>query len=81
MDGCFSHERSHEIDSNDISFACELDSSTVVPMLAQNEERTVLRSVSGSARPYLKDNARIEPVNEKKADPFEELLAYTRKKA
>lgn len=62
--------------SNDISFACEIDASTVVPMLAGNEERTVLRAVSGSARPYQRDN--IAP---KKADPFEELLAYTRKKA
>ena len=64
--------------SGDISFACEIDASTVVPMLAENEERTVLRAVSGSARPYHR-----EAVTEKKAeaDPFEELLAYTRKKA
>ena len=63
--------------SGDISFACEIDASTVVPMLAENEERTVLRAVSGSARPYHR-----EAVTEKKAeaDPFEELLAYTRKK-
>ena len=63
--------------SGDISFACEIDASTVVPMLAENEERTVLRAVSGSARPYHRDT-----VTEKKAeaDPFEELLAYTRKK-
>ena len=62
--------------SKDISFACEVDSSTVVPMLAENEERTVLRAVSGSARPYHREN-----IPQKKADPFEELLAYTRKKA
>lgn len=66
--------------SDDISFACETDSSTVVPMLAENEQRTVLRSVSGSARPYHRENVRIEPETVKKSDPFEELLAYTRKK-
>ena len=62
--------------SDDISFACEIDSSTVVPMLAENEERTILRAVSGSARPYQREGATV-----KKADPFEELLAYTRTKA
>ncbi len=49
-------------------------------MLAENEERTVLRAVSGSARPYHRENVRIEPETVKKSDPFEELLAYTRKK-
>ena len=67
--------------SDDISFACEIDSSTVVPMLAENEERTVLRAVSGSARPYHRENDRITPEIKNKTDPFEELLAYTRKKA
>lgn len=61
--------------SEDISFACEADASTVVPMLAVNEERTILRTVSGDARPYHR-----EAVQKKKADPFEELLEYTRKK-
>ena len=65
--------------SDDISFACEIDSSTVVPMLAENEKRTVLRAVSGSARPYHRENVRVEPPAQK-SDPFEELLAYTRKK-
>ena len=63
--------------SDDVSFACEINSSTVVPMLAENEARTVLRAVSGSARPYHREILVTEP---KKADPFEELLAYTRKK-
>lgn len=61
--------------SDDISFACEIDSSTVVPMIAENEAHTVLRAVSGSARPYHREAAAV-----KKIDPFEELLAYTRKK-
>ena len=61
--------------SDDISFACEIDSSTVVPVIAENEAHTILRSVSGSARPYHRGI-----VTAKKADPFEELLAYTRKK-
>lgn len=63
--------------SDDISFACEVDASTVVPMLAENEARTVLRAVSGSARPYHRE---VLVTETKKADPFEELLAYTRKK-
>lgn len=62
--------------SEDISFACDVDSSTVVPVLAEVGGHTVLRAVSGSARPYHREN-----IPEKKADPFEELLVYTRKKA
>ncbi|MBQ6973056.1 MAG: 2-phosphosulfolactate phosphatase [Synergistaceae bacterium] len=65
--------------SGDISFACETDASTVVPMLAESEGRTVLRAVSGSARPYHREPV-PEKMPEKKPDPFEELLAYTRKK-
>ena len=66
----------------DLAFACELDASTVVPMLASdNEARTILRSVSGNARPYHKETESVKPElkPEKKADPFEELLNYTKK--
>ena len=66
----------------DLAFACELDASTVVPMLASdNEARTILRSVSGNARPYHKEIESVKPEikPEKKTDPFEELLNYTKK--
>ena len=71
--------------SEDIDFCCQLDVSTVVPMLTAEEGRNILRSVSGSARPYPKAQGvvapKIEPpAPQKKADPFEELLSYTRKK-
>ena len=62
--------------SDDISFACEIDASTVVPVLDDADGHTVLRAVSGSARPYQRD---VLPVK-KVTDPFEELLAYTRRK-
>ena len=73
----------------DIAFCCECDASTVVPMLVTESGKNILRSVSGNARPYprahgtIATEARItppEPVAAKKADPFEELLSYTRKK-
>ncbi|MBQ7154559.1 MAG: 2-phosphosulfolactate phosphatase [Synergistaceae bacterium] len=71
----------------DIKFCCECDASTVVPMLTAEEGRNILRSVSGSARPYprvreaIAPEARITPPETlKKPDPFEELLGYTRKK-
>ena len=73
----------------DITFCCECDASTVVPVLVTEEGRNILRSVSGSARPYPRarevviTEARITPPETllaKKADPFEELLGYTRKK-
>ena len=66
----------------DLAFACELDASTVVPMLASdNEAHTILRSVSGNARPYHKEIESVKPEikPEKKTDPFEELLNYTKK--
>ena len=69
----------------DIKFCCECDASTVVPMLTAEEGRNILRSVSGSARPYPRvhgavvPEARITPPEVKKADPFEELLGYTRR--
>ncbi len=68
--------------NDDIPFACDYDASTVVPVLSESDGHTVLRAVSGSARPYHRENAEIIEPQEtrKKADPFEELLAYTRKK-
>lgn len=66
--------------SEDIKFCCECDASTVVPMLAAEEGRNILRSVAGSARPYARrviaPESRITP----SVDPFEELLSYTRRK-
>ena len=71
------------------AFCCECDTSTVVPMLVTEEGRNILRSVAGSARPYPRNSgviateARItppEPETLRSADPFEELLSYTRKK-
>lgn len=73
---------------NDIDFACEVDASTVVPMLVSDKKaHTILRSVSGNARPYpkahevVKPDVKIsqQPVIENKPDPFEELLSYTKK--
>lgn len=72
----------------DIKFACECDVSTVVPMLDDdNKGHIILKSVSGSARPYnqghefIKPDARIEEINPvTKIDPFEELLSYTKKR-
>ena len=68
---------------DDIEFCCMQDASTVVPMLVREDSNDILRSVSGSARPYPKVNdimpiASSAPIN--KPDPFEELLSYTRKK-
>ena len=66
----------------DIIFACEVDVSTVVPMLvSDNKGHIILRSVEGSARPYLVPQfERIKPYPVKKiSDPFEELLSYTKK--
>ena len=66
----------------DLAFACELDVSTVVPMLAADKEaHTILRSVSGNARPYHKETESVKPEMKpaKRADPFEELLTYTKK--
>ncbi len=40
--------------SEDIAFCCKLDESTVVPMLVTEQGRNILRSVSGTARPYQK---------------------------
>lgn len=73
--------------AEDIAFCCEYNVSSVVPMLFNTEGHTILRSVSGSARPYPKTlkhehehEHKIEPSEPpKKADPFEELLSYTRK--
>lgn len=75
---------------DDIKFCCECDASTVVPMLVNESGKNILQSVSGSARPYPKSNeiavSRIAPPEHetvkpavKKADPFEELLGYTKK--
>lgn len=61
--------------TEDIAFACEADMSTVVPALSHSGGHVVIQAVSGSARPYPKINA-----GAKSADPFEELLSYTRKK-
>ena len=40
----------------DIDFCCKLDEATVVPMLVTEEGRNILRSVSGSARPYHRNH-------------------------
>ncbi|MDY6399382.1 MAG: 2-phosphosulfolactate phosphatase [Synergistales bacterium] len=71
----------------DIIFACEVDASTVVPMLVNdNIGRIILQSVDGSARPYATprfERIKPEPVTNTKtsetSDPFEELLSYTKK--
>ena len=72
----------------DIAFCCEHDVSTVVPMLTGDKKgHNILRSVAGSARPYPREvlpttSAGTEqPKTEKKPDPFEELLTYTKKPA
>ncbi|MBQ9419613.1 MAG: 2-phosphosulfolactate phosphatase [Synergistaceae bacterium] len=64
----------------DIIFACEVDASTVVPMLVSDKKsHIILRSVTGSARPYpISKFERIKPVQLQKSDPFEELLDYTK---
>lgn len=79
--------------ANDITFCCECNVSTVVPMLSTDDKgHTILQSVSGSARPYtLKVNSlQDKPISviqhkptaslpDATANPFEELLKYTRK--
>ena len=76
--------------ANDITFCCECDVSTVVPMLSTDEKaHIILQSVSGSARPYHiapqavivsdKPLSLIHKENKQKSNPFEELLSYTRK--
>lgn len=70
----------------DIIFCCEFDASTVVPMLVRENGNNILRSVSGSARPYPKardvnsERKSPPPEPEQRSDPFEELLSYARKK-
>ena len=56
--------------ANDIKFCAELNASTVVPMLSTEENKNILRSVSGSSKPYK--------INHEKLNPFEELLNYTK---
>ena len=72
--------------NDDIKFACDYDISTVVPMLFSDEQgHVILRSVSGSLRPHVKELKAVEDntkLNEpetplKNSDPFEELLHYT----
>ena len=66
----------------DIIFACEVDASTVVPILINdNKGHIILQSVEGSARPYaIPKFERIKPEPaQKTSDPFEELLSYTKK--
>ena len=74
--------------ADDISFCCEFNASSVVPMLMNDKnQHAVLRSVSGSSRPYpkpLDSSHRTEHKIEhseppRKTDPFEELLSYTHK--
>lgn len=68
---------------NDISFACEHDVSTVVPMMFTDENsRNILRSVSGSY--IIESKTKIENIvneneKEKEKNPFEELLGYNKK--
>ena len=72
---------------DDIAFCCECNASTVVPMLTSGKQiHTILRSVSGSARPYvnIRNPEKLtqppkESITKKSADPFEELLSYTKK--
>ncbi len=77
--------------SEDIAFCCTLDEATVVPMLVTEQGLNILRSVSGTARPYPKHHEPFAPetshqnheqptVQTSQHDPFEELLSYTRKK-
>ena len=74
----------------DIIFACELDASTVVPMLEKNNSNIILKTVAGSARPYeIQAGIRNDEAGTKTRtinssplfahDPFEELLSYLRK--
>lgn len=68
----------------DIAFCCMLNAATVVPMLFTDGGMNILRSVSGSARPYPREDRAIKPgeihhAPTKKPDPFEELLTYTKK--
>ncbi len=77
----------------DIIFACEVDASTVVPMLtSDNKSHIILQSVKGNARPYNGTrNEDSKNGNEKifspitpaaslltEPDPFEALLNYTK---
>lgn len=68
----------------DIEFACRQNVSTVVPMLVNEKGRDILRSVSGSARPYPVEHTikpeTIHSAPTQKKDPFEELLSYTKKR-
>ncbi len=69
--------------NDDISFSCQSDVSTVVPVLSESEGHNVLQSISGSARPYHRDNEKVilKDNNEtREKNPFEELLSYTRHK-
>lgn len=74
-----------QIDYNDdIAFSCKPNISTVVPILENEEGRNILQSVSGSARAYTGNDHAIKPeaihsAPTQKPDPFEELLAYTKK--
>ena len=70
--------------NDDIYFSCLPNVSTVVPMLANDKGRNILRSVSGSARAYTGNEHAIKPeaihsAPTQKPDPFEELLKYTKK--
>ena len=71
--------------SEDIAFACDLNASSVVPMLYTEGDMNILRSASGSSRPYPVNDHTIKPKEihhapVKKPDPFEELLTYTKKR-
>ena len=64
----------------DIIFACEVDASTVVPMLEKDNKNLILKSIEGSARPYeIQVEIRNEEGSKKTSlfspDPFEELLS------
>jgi len=71
----------------DIIFSCELDASTVVPMLEKEKNNIILKNIEGSAQPYKEiKNEELEIKAEKSImpkpnqspltakDPFEELL-------
>lgn len=74
--------------AEDIAFCCQLNASTVVPMLVNEKSHDILRSVAGDSRPYprtpealsVNTDAKLEHAEVvSEPDPFEALLTYTKK--
>lgn len=64
----------------DIDFCCECDAATVVPVMSwDNQNRMIIQSVAGSAKPYNNNKIKAQEP-EIKQNPFEELLSYTKSK-